>query len=77
MARVHLINPDIDWRLAPVCPHSGAQLHLSTGTVTSNIKRTVIQPSRGPALLKHIQVLNTWDHETAEQVDWTSHGIAL
>ena len=58
-------------------PHAGAQLHLSTGTVTGNLKRPLTNASRGPHLLDYIIAKNKWDPTTVDLVDWESHGIAV
>jgi hypothetical protein len=66
-----------DFTRVPMFPHAGAQIHLSTGTITGKLKRPIVEASRGPDLIKCIVHAENWSDTTPALVDWLSHGVAV
>ena len=69
------VDPNRDYSRVPRLPHNKVQLHLSTGTVTSTIKRPLVKASQGPALIQQMCNDNAWESTTPATVDWEAHGI--
>jgi hypothetical protein len=69
--------PDIDRTRVPILPTSGSQLNLAKGTVTHNHKLDLTHARSVPPLKRKLCHKHAWIESEFNDIDWTSHGLAL
>jgi hypothetical protein len=69
--------PDIDRSKVPLLPTAGCQLHLAKGTITHNLKLDLTHARSVPPLKSKLCHKHAWLQHEFNEIDWTSHGLAL
>ncbi|KAI2513078.1 hypothetical protein MHU86_1370 [Fragilaria crotonensis] len=62
---------------ARLLPHTGAHLHLPSGTVTSRYDQTLRQTYTSSMSISYLQSRFSWAPDVFATIDWEAHGKAL
>lgn len=62
---------------ARLLPHTGAHLHLPSGTVTSRYDQTLRQTYTSSMSISYLQSRFSWAPDVFAMIDWEAHGKAL
>ena len=70
-------HPNLNYSTAPLLPHSGAQLHLPSGTVSNKLKLELKLARTTEPLQEKLRTKFSWDHDTFNDIDFECSRRAL
>jgi hypothetical protein len=70
-------NQNKAYNIVPILPTSGIQLHMEEGTVTYQLKKTIMQARSKANHQLYLCHKNNWNQADFMNIDWESHRRAL